>query len=104
MKSIYRCSARYQGDRCQFAKAHLVDGSSETDPMKSLHVGKFTIWDDYGEVKAKAQGAQLRPGVRRNRLATKVFHNLTGPVVRANNPAAVKSDLDQLEKFYRRPE
>lgn len=100
MKSSERCSSKHQGDRCRFAKSHIIDGSSESDPMKSFHVGAFTVWDDHGEVKAKAQGAELRPGVRRNRLANRVFRNLT------NNPLgyqrdAVLKDLTQLTEFYK---
>jgi hypothetical protein len=104
MKSSERCSYRYQGDRCKFAKSHSIDGSADSDPMKSFHVGEFTVWDDHGVVKAKAMGSESRPGTRRNRLAARVFHNLTGPQIVAINPAAVKSDLEQLEKLYRRPE
>lgn len=104
MKSSERCSSRHQGDRCRFAKSHIIDGSSETDPMKSFHVGAFTVWDDYGVVKAKAQGAETRPGARRSRLANRVLRNLIGENPVVFNQDAVKSDLTKLEKFYRRPE
>lgn len=99
MKSSERCSSKHQGDRCRFAKSHIVDGSSESDPMKSFHVGTFTVWDDYGEVKAKAQGAELRPGVRRNRLANRVLQNLTKNPLGYQREAVLK-DFKQLENFY----
>lgn len=100
MKSSERCSARYQGDRCKFAKSHIVDGSAESDPMKTFHVGAFTVWDDYGTVQAKAMGAEIRPGAARNRRANRVLRSLTTTPERYQREAVLQ-DLNQLEKFYR---
>ena len=103
MKSADRCSARYQGDRCRFKKAHLHDGSSENDPMQGFHVGEFTVWDAQGVQQAKALGAEARPGTRRNRTAKRVLDNLTLRPYAYNREAVLK-DLEQLENFYRRPQ
>ena len=103
MKSSDRCSSKFQGDRCRFPKSHIVDGSSEQDPMKGLHVGQFTVWDDYGVQKAKALGAETRPGARRNRLAHRVLNNLTTAPERYQREAVLK-DLEQLTNFFSKPQ
>lgn len=99
MKSIYRCTATHQGDRCQFARYHLKQDNC-SDEMKNFHVGTFTVWDDKGVVQAKAVGAETRPGVRRNRRVNRVFRALTGPRMFGMQRDAVIKDLDQLVKFY----
>lgn len=100
MKSADRCTATYQGDRCMFAKTHLTDDTAEADPMKGFHIGKFTVWDARGDVKAKALGAETRPGARRNRQANRVLRSLTTAPERYQTDAVLK-DLGQLTNFYR---
>jgi hypothetical protein len=101
MKSIDRCTATHQGDRCKARLGHLTHGNEPGVPeeLKLFHYSNFTVWDDTG-VKGKALGAEIRPHHRRNRRITRAFHVLTESAEMPGRRQDVLNDLTKLEKFY----
>lgn len=100
-KSIYRCTATYQGDRCKLARYHLRDAAIDPEIFpEPVHVGNFTMWDDAG-VTAKADGAD---GLRkRNRRVNRILLARTGPGSRYTQPgddAHALAQLGALVEFY----
>jgi len=98
MKSIYRCTATHQGDRCKLARYHMRDAVADPETFHG-HVGNFTMWDDTG-VKAKAIGAEITH--KRNRHLNRALKNFDPATVPAERRKLAIAELDGLVKFYRR--
>jgi len=97
-RSLYRCTATYQGDRCKLVRGHVRD-----IPEQQFHAGNFTLWDDDGVVHGKVPGAQ--PQHKRNRVVNRNSREIVamaqdGLIPVAVSREAVKKDLDNLVKFY----
>lgn len=97
MKSIYRCTSTYQGDRCKLSRDHFRDTADHP-----FHAGNFTAWDD-NAVQGKAPGAVMSH--KRNRSANNALRMLTAPTgtVYGLQREAVKADLGKLVEFYGGP-
>lgn len=97
MKSIYRCTSTYQGDRCKLPRYHVRD-----EPTQQLHAGNFTLWGENG-VQGKAPGAVMSH--KRNRSANRALLNFVQnapdmPLYNQVAREAVKADLGKLGEFY----
>lgn len=98
MKSIYRCTANHQGDRCKLSRYHVRD-----NPEQPAHAGNFHLWTEADGVIGQAPGAV--PRIKRSRLANRTFRAVVGMARNGDLPTgvseeAVKNDLMKLEQYF----
>lgn len=97
MKSILRCKAHHQGDRCKKARHH--DLSVQAEPDK-LHVGNFAAWDENRVVARFEKKAPKRSRVANRMLRAICPKEFNPNLVPHNERKPLMWHLEQLAKHF----